>query len=343
MHLFRQSGRRRWQIRWKAAGVRRQVSTGTDDRLQAERVLLALREAVERQAGSRRVEELLRAVYPEHRTRAVSLEQAAELYRGEVTDSQRTRLVASHWQGFASWCLRSRPGVTDLQDVDAAVCRAFAAAQKGAPKTVANRVRDCARLWRVVAPVAGLSTDPWRMVRVATAPAQPGRALRQDELDALLKATAGTEYHGALLVGWYTGLRYRDVANLRWDAIVDGAIDLRPHKTVAHAIAVWIPLHDALKAYLAGLPRVEPWVFPELAAGYAKRGTARLFAKACRAAGVPHKGITFHSLRHAFVSRLAEAGVPEDVRRRLAGHSNAATHDRYTHDLEAQRAAIGKL
>ena len=343
MYLFRQAGRNHWQIRWKQAGKRHEVSSGTEDRLEAERVLLAMREAVERRAGSRRVEELLRSVFPEHRSKAVPLDQAAALYAGQVVASTHTRKVASHWGQFARWCLAHRPGVADLQDVDVAVCRAFAAAQIGAAKTVANRVRDCARLWRVVAPLAGLAADPWRGMRLSVAAATPGRALTVAECDALLAATAGTEYHGAILVGLYTGLRYNDIAHLTWSEIGPEAIRLRPRKTQAHGIAVAIPLHPRLGAYLAALPRPGADVFPDLAESYLRRGTARRFMQACRAAGVPHKGITFHSLRHTFVTRLAEAGVPEDVRRRLAGHSNAVTHDRYAHDLEAQRAAIGRL
>lgn len=331
MYLFRQSGRNRWQVRWKQAGKRREVSTGTDDRLQAERVLLALREGVERQAGARRVEELLRSVFPDRRTRAVALDAAADLYRGQVEATGHTRRVLLYWARFAAWCLAHRPGVADLQDVDAAVCRAYAAALGGSPKTVANRVRDCARLWRVVAPLAGIGTDPWRGIRLSTAPEHPGRPLTPAECEALLSATQGTEYGGALLVGPYTGLRYGDVAHLRWTDLDGDTLCLQPRKTRAHAIRVAIPLHRRLAEYLAGLPHQGEYVFPALAESYGRRGTARRFMQACRAAGVPHAGITYQSLRHIFISRLAELGVPEDVRRRLAGHSSAATHDRYSH------------
>ena len=62
-----------------------------------------------------------------------------------------------------------------------------------------------------------------------------------------------------------------------------------------------------------------------------------------RAAGISHDGITFHSLRHTFVTRLADAGVPESVRRQLVGHSNAATHDRYDHSTDPARLAIDAL
>lgn len=52
---------------------------------------------------------------------------------------------------------------------------------------------------------------------------------------------------------------------------------------------------------------------------------------------VPGKGIrnftkrTFHSLRHSFNSALANAGVSEEVRMKLTGHSSRPMNTRYTH------------
>lgn len=54
--------------------------------------------------------------------------------------------------------------------------------------------------------------------------------------------------------------------------------------------------------------------------------------------------LSFHSLRHAFVSALANAGVSPDMRQALAGHSTAAMSENYTHrGLDPLRAAIALL
>lgn len=53
---------------------------------------------------------------------------------------------------------------------------------------------------------------------------------------------------------------------------------------------------------------------------------------------------TFHSLRHSFVSELANAGIAPDVRQMLAGHSDDRSHAVYTHtQLDTLRAAVKKL
>ena len=53
----------------------------------------------------------------------------------------------------------------------------------------------------------------------------------------------------------------------------------------------------------------------------------------------------FHSLRHTFVSELANADVPADVRRQISGHSDEKIHERYTHlGLEdTKRRALAHL
>jgi integrase len=53
---------------------------------------------------------------------------------------------------------------------------------------------------------------------------------------------------------------------------------------------------------------------------------------------------TFHTLRHSFISQLANAGVASEVRQKLAGHTRAAAHGLYTHhEIETLRGTIEKL
>jgi integrase len=64
--------------------------------------------------------------------------------------------------------------------------------------------------------------------------------------------------------------------------------------------------------------------------GVKKEGKARQFRALC-----------FHSLRHSFVSRLANAEVSADVRKQIVGDE---IHQRYVHlELALQKSALGKL
>ena len=50
-----------------------------------------------------------------------------------------------------------------------------------------------------------------------------------------------------------------------------------------------------------------------------------------------------HSLRHSFVSMLADAGIAEDIRRKLTGHASTLVHSKYSHHGEALETAIASL
>ena len=50
---------------------------------------------------------------------------------------------------------------------------------------------------------------------------------------------------------------------------------------------------------------------------------------------------TFHALRHTFISSMANAGVPPDIRQKLAGHADPRVHADYTHhEMKTLRGAV---
>jgi integrase len=69
----------------------------------------------------------------------------------------------------------------------------------------------------------------------------------------------------------------------------------------------------------------------------------RTWQTALKNAGLRH--IRFHDLRHTFNTRLMEAGVLQEIRMALMGHSSGSkVHSTYTHiELPAKRIAIRKL
>jgi site-specific recombinase XerD len=60
--------------------------------------------------------------------------------------------------------------------------------------------------------------------------------------------------------------------------------------------------------------------------------------------GRSQSSLSFHSLRHSFVSALANAGVASEIRQKLAGHSDSKTPQRYSHhEIETMRTAVSLL
>jgi integrase len=152
------------------------------------------------------------------------------------------------------------------------------------------------------------------------------------------------EWRGMILFAAHTGLRLMDIARLSSEHITGTDLVMRPAKTAKTRRTVRIPLTPPLIA----------WTYGKTGAFFVasrKRSSPTLsmqFRAIMKAAGVPAAatlpgGIpatrSFHSLRHSFASWLAEADIHADVRKKLTGHSTAASHAIYTHhDTSLQRA-----
>jgi Phage integrase family len=77
-----------------------------------------------------------------------------------------------------------------------------------------------------------------------------------------------------------------------------------------------------------------PFFLSPLPAGVYDRGVEK------KGKGRQFRTLGFNSLRHTFVSELANASAPADVRRQISGHNDEKVHERYTHlDVETKRRA----
>lgn len=177
---------------------------------------------------------------------------------------------------------------------------------------------------------------------------------------------ADDEWKGAILCGYTTGLRLRDVAEMTWEAVDFKAGTLRVRTRKTGAVLV-LPLHDEFASWLGTRTRgiAKAPVFPALAG----KGTGGRFGLSGRFKAIMEKAeikgrvlrsvesdkegeskgrtttsLSFHSLRHSFVSALATAGVAAELRQKLSGHADDRSHQVYSHhELATLRAAVAKL
>lgn len=182
-----------------------------------------------------------------------------------------------------------------------------------------------------------------------------------EQVRALIAAAEG-DWKGAILAGYFTGLRLRDVTELQWASVDFKAGTLRVKTRKTGAIVVQ-PLHPEFAEWLRGQPRGigKAPIFPTLAGktGGGKSGLSSNFKRIMERAGIKGRilrqrdegsagrtltSLSFHSLRHSFNSALANAGVTQEIRQKLTGHASAAMNTKYTHhELEPLRAAISAL
>ncbi|MFT5469047.1 MAG: integrase [Verrucomicrobiales bacterium] len=219
-----------------------------------------------------------------------------------------------------------------------------------------------------------IRTNPAELVEILKLKGKTKTAFTRAQVEALLRKAhekskiSRTErernlyrdWEVAILAAYYTGQRQSDVANLKWSQIDFGlgALKFRQTKTDTAIVVPLRPeLENSLKA-LPGLNDADAQVFPALfgKTSGGNNGLSGMFRRLMDAAEIENttiegngkgrnrRALTFHSLRHAFNSHLAEAGVPQEVRQLLTGHASGSVNDRYTHlGLEVLRDAVGKL
>jgi integrase len=149
----------------------------------------------------------------------------------------------------------------------------------------------------------------------------------------------------AVLLAWHAGLRCSDVARLPWSSVdlVKGELNVYPKKKMLTREKLTIPIAEPLRAALLQLWSTRDssgLVLPLMAATH-NAYPAKLageFAAACKAAGLA--GLSFHSLRHGFVTRLLAAGVDVVTIASMTGQTLEVLQG-YAHvDTQAKRRAL---
>jgi integrase len=201
-----------------------------------------------------------------------------------------------------------------------------------------------------------IDTNPATALETLTIrPAEKG-TFTPEQIAKLIRAAHG-DWRRAILLGYYSGARISDVANLQWNVINwrDRLIRFTTSKTKKE---ITVPLHPQLEHELRKRPGIgNALMFPAMAGrdtGGA-RGLSREFTAIMKKAGIDGRrarpdgrraisGLSFHSLRHSFNSAMANAGVSQEIRQKLTGHSSAEMNRVYTHhELEPLRAAVATL
>lgn len=201
----------------------------------------------------------------------------------------------------------------------------------------------------------------------------PGRALSEEQEKALFKTAASetrweVAYYAATLAanttargGEIKGIRLRDID------LMDRTLTIRRSSTKTDAGARIIPLNEMAswavarlleRAKKVGSTEPDHYLLPAYRYRHTKEGqhSAGLgfdptksmegwrsaWRKLTEKAGL--KGLRFHDLRHHSITKLAEAGVPDQTLMAIAGHVSKAMLEHYSHvRMNAKRDAVAAL
>lgn len=305
-------------------------------------------------------------------------EYAAEWLRSkQVTSSEAT---FTRYSGVVNDFLkhagrqRCSASVEALTPQDVKAFRDFHV-KEGKAQTTANLALKTLRSLLNDARREGLiATNPAEAVKTFDVEKEARDVFTHEQLCALMtKATP--EWKTPILLAYYSGLRLSDAVSLSWENVnfelrliryfprkANRGLARRPDWKKHVNGQLEVPLMPEVEAHLLALPSSDDpagKLCPTLASKSTggNRGLSSMFQRVMAAAGIhsdrgaekkgkgrQFKTLGFHSLRHTFVSELANADVPADVRRQISGHNDEKIHERYTHlDVDTKRRALAHL
>lgn len=208
--------------------------------------------------------------------------------------------------------------------------------------TVRNMLAALSSMFARAVALGHLQVNPCAGVDLPMYVGVVGREPMPDEDFArVLEVARGSEWETASLMGRFAGLRIDDACSVALESVsfADGAclLAVRPGKTGAPEV---LPLFGPIVGHLRAISR-PGLLTPGLAAMSADR-LSRGFCRLCDEAGVDSKTvefgngrtarrITFHSLRHSFVTDLSRRGIPAELRKKMSAHATDSAHARYDH------------
>ena len=186
-----------------------------------------------------------------------------------------------------------------------------------------------------------LLSNPLARIRMERERRKPRPIMGLADEEPLL-AAAAPHLRQIIIAALDTGMRRGEILQQRWEHIdLDRQLLFVTRSKTAEGEAREIPLTARLLELLKSIQKPEGTVFTFHEQPLHRIKTA--WKAALRRSQI--RPLRFHDLRHSFNTRLMEAGVMQEVRKALMGHSSGEdVHATYVHvELPHKRDAIHKL
>lgn len=182
--------------------------------------------------------------------------------------------------------------------------------------------------------------------------------INNDEFARIRRQVRSQKYKLMLDILWFTGERCGAVIQLKISDLYnqDGTVrdeitfraNTRKKRPDGSVETRQLPIHDVLRESLQNYkPHSEsPWLFPSRDGSkhMTLRNAAKILTKAVDRAGLSSKGISTHSFRRSFITRLHNNGTSPVIIKKITGHKDMKVVERYIGVTDDQiKGAIATL
>lgn len=206
-------------------------------------------------------------------------------------------------------------------------------AEKVSSNTVNIDVRTLKAAFNIAVEWKKIKENPFRKVKQVKIPQNTKRFISDDEFIKLFDAIEDQWIKDLVSFDVLTGLRLGEVMDLKWADYDENTNTVMIQSSETYNVKggkmrkVALPA-EAVKL-LANRNKKSAWIFTtDKRKKVSKEYASRLFKKAVVKAGLPNE-IHFHSLRHTFGTKAAEANIPIHVIQKIMGHSSTKITEGY--------------
>jgi len=355
MAVIRRKNSKYWYIVLYRNGKHHWLSTKTENKSEAVRMELELREVVDKKAEEKRMTSFIEKVSGKavkHPGIPVTSAWSILMSHPGQNDKKERTLHSKHqiWNCFVLWLNENYPELETLSDIDRNVAVKYAKHMQSEGKsnqTYNNHRHNLRGIFKALLYPANMKENPFDVVPTLAARHISFRPFSMDELRTILQ-NSNSDWRKAVIIAAYTGLRFKDVCFLKWRNVdfKKNLIEIEPAKTERFARKVHIPVHPALNRELSQIPKDSEYVLPYMSTNYSRRGFQSEFAGILESAGIGDSEdgkAGFHSLRHTFVTMLEESGAARHASQKLVGHGSPVMTELYSLDIKTASDAVNKL
>jgi len=163
------------------------------------------------------------------------------------------------------------------------------------------------------------------------------KVFNENEFNKLVEAITDKSFKNLVLFGKYTGCRVSELVNLQWNDINlnENHIEIRNKEKFTtktgknRKIPISVKLIEVISQMEEGKP--DEFIFLQKhGKKFSKDRATRFTKRYLRKAKLPEY-LTFHCLRHTFITNLLRKGVSIYIVKKLAGHADIKTTEIYAH------------
>jgi|ERR1051326_527508 integrase len=359
---FKRPESEHWWIGYRLNGKQYRRSTGSADEAEADKQIASLGLINQAQKAGKLTDEFFRLLTDRTASNDTLLD-VTQLWLTECKDLSPVTL--KKYRDTIREFSQTVNGATPLRDIRPETIRAFLRAKRAATSATTAKLHR-----KVLCAFFNFARDN-EILTVSPVPSSKSlkltgdkrserRAFTLKELKTVYDKCPSDFWRYMVIGGFYTALRMGDLIMMPWGAVDFQAnvIRLTTRKT---GTAMNIPLHPVFAKIISklrpkNLKPADP-IWPEQSARYELKGAGvfsnEFYDDVLLPAGLvpkrskhPEKdengspvlklgrqtnAVSFHCLRHTFVSLVKVSGGSQAVAKELAGHSSDAVSDLYTH------------